>query len=103
RRAWLRSILANCLSMAARVHGRREGGRGRPLEEALKESSARLEQWLADDGPSPSQGAMQAESVLKLAEALAKLPDDQRLAVELRHLRGLSVPDVAAMMGKTVV
>ncbi|MFO0957322.1 MAG: sigma-70 family RNA polymerase sigma factor [Isosphaeraceae bacterium] len=103
RRAWLRAILANAMAMAARAHGRREGGRARSLEQALRESSARLERFLADDGPSPSEGAIRTERLMKLGEALARLPEDQRTAVELRQLRGLSVPDVAATMGKTVV
>jgi RNA polymerase sigma-70 factor, ECF subfamily len=102
-RSWLRAILASQLAMAARAFGRREGGRARSLENALGESSARLENLLAAEEQSPSQGAMHAERLLKLAEALARLPEDQRTAVELRYLRGLSVVDVAAAMAKTTI
>src|SRR5262245_11812431 len=96
-RAWLRAILANQLALAARKFGWGEA-RGRSLEAELEKSSMRLEALLASEQSSPSQGAMRAERLLELAEALAKLPDDQRTAVELRHLRGLSVPAVAEAM-----
>jgi RNA polymerase sigma-70 factor, ECF subfamily len=101
-RAWLRAILANHLALAARKIGRRDG-RGRSLEAELEKSSARLEALLASEQSSPSVGAMRAERLLELAEALAKLPDDQRTALELRHLRGLSVPDVAQAMQRSTV
>ncbi len=34
---------------------------------------------------------------------MARLPDDQRTAVELRYLHGLAVPDVAVEMGRSTV
>src|ERR1700722_8116992 len=71
RRSWLRAILASRLAEAARAFGPREGGRVRSLEQALGESSARLEQFLAAEEQSPSQGVLHAERLLLLAEALA--------------------------------
>ena len=41
------------------------------------------------------------EQVSLLARALAQLPDDQRLAVEQHHLRGVALAEVAASMGRT--
>jgi RNA polymerase sigma-70 factor (ECF subfamily) len=38
---------------------------------------------------------------LRLSAALALLPDDQRRAVELHHLRGLPSPEVARLMERT--
>lgn len=98
--AWLRRILSTVLIDAVRRHGRR-GGRERPLERAVEESSAAVDGWLAADHSSPEDRAAREERAVRLADALARLPDDQRTAVELRHLQGLSVPRIEELMGKT--
>ncbi len=103
REAWLRAILASQIADALRRPERRGGGRLVSLEAALHESSARLDAWLASEQSSPSVRAMRAERLVELADALATLPEDQREAVELRHLKGLSVPAVAEAMGRTTV
>jgi len=102
-RGWLRTILANALSAAAREFetAARDLRRERSLEAALEESSAGLEGLLAADQSSPSEGAARGEDLLRLARALRKLPDDQRRAVELHHLKGLTVAEVAAAVGRT--
>jgi RNA polymerase sigma-70 factor, ECF subfamily len=102
-RAWLRAILAHTLVDTVRRFGRQKGDRARSLEAALEQSSAKLEALLASEESSPSQGALRAERLIELAEALARLPDDQRTAVELRYLQGLAVPDVAERMGRSTV
>jgi RNA polymerase sigma-70 factor, ECF subfamily len=102
-RAWLRAILARNLVDAARKFGRQKGDRAQSLEAALEQSSARLEALLASEDSSPSQRAARAERLLELSEGLARLPEDQRMAVELRFLHGLAVPDVAIQMGRSTV
>jgi RNA polymerase sigma-70 factor (ECF subfamily) len=99
--AWLRKILANHLAYALRRYQRQGGDRVRSLEAALEESSARLEAILADDEAGPESAAIRSERLIRLAAALARLPEDQRTAIELRHLRGLPVPEVCKIMGRT--
>jgi RNA polymerase sigma-70 factor (ECF subfamily) len=100
RAGWLRRILANTLIDAARKF-QRELRLERSLEQAVDASSARLEAWLAAEQSSPSEQADRQEQLLHLARALGELPDDQRTVVELHHLRGLSVAEVAGGLGKT--
>jgi RNA polymerase sigma-70 factor (ECF subfamily) len=101
RAAWLRAILANQIADALRRFGRQGGRWERSLEEALEQSSARLDAWLAAERSSPSQRFVRQERLIEMADQIAKLPEDQRTAVELRHLQGLSVPAAAQQMGKS--
>ena len=104
RAAWLRQILANQLAAAVRRHlaaGKRDAGRERSLHAALEDSSARLEALLAAEQTSPSDRAVRHEELRRLAEALAALPEDQRQAVELHHLRGLPVEEAARELGRS--
>jgi RNA polymerase sigma-70 factor (ECF subfamily) len=99
---WLRAILANTLKDALRKFGSRENGHVQSLDAALDESSCRLGQLLDDGQPSPAQRAYSRDRLVRLADALAGLPEEQRTAIELRHLQGLNVPAIAEVMQKTV-
>jgi RNA polymerase sigma-70 factor (ECF subfamily) len=99
--AWLRAILARQLADLARRAGRVHWEKKQSLEAALEQSSARLASWLADEQPSPGEQAQRGELLLHLAEALARLPQDQRMAVELHHLEGYSVPEDGRRMDRS--
>jgi RNA polymerase sigma-70 factor (ECF subfamily) len=101
--AWLRAILANVLAAAARRFEARlrDIRQERSLEGDLELSASRLECLFAADLTSPSQRAVRGEELLRLASALTRLPEDQRQVVELHHLKGLPVAEVAAHMGRT--
>lgn len=100
---WLRAILANVLASVAREFetAARNVSRELSLETELERSSLRLEGILAGDQSSPSGAAVRAEELLRLAKALVQLPPDQQAAVELHHLQGMTVAEVAAELGRT--
>ena len=56
---------------------------------------------LAADLTSPSERAVRGEELLRLADALAQLPFDQRRVVELHYLKGLTVADMAEQIGRS--
>jgi RNA polymerase sigma-70 factor (ECF subfamily) len=101
--AWLRRILASTLADVAREFGagKRDVALEQSLEVALRQSSVRLEAFLRPAPSSPSGHAVHQETLVRLAAALAELPDDQRTAVELHHLQGCSVGEVAAHLGRS--
>ena len=74
----------------------------RALKADLDRSASGLAGWLAADQTSPSQAAERNEELLRLADALAALPEPQREVVVLKHLRGLTLQQIADQIGRTV-
>jgi len=97
---WLRRILANTMIDTTRKY-QREIDLEHNLEQNMEGSSAGLEAWLAADRSSPSTALDRQERLVRLASALAQLPEEQRTAVELHHLRDASVAEIAEVMAKT--
>jgi RNA polymerase sigma-70 factor (ECF subfamily) len=100
---WLQKILANVVADEIDKHKAQK--RNVELEQSLNatiaESSARLEKFLADRQSSPSHKAERREELVRLAEAMEQLPEDQREAVILRDLQNASVAEIAAQLHRT--
>jgi RNA polymerase sigma-70 factor (ECF subfamily) len=96
--AWLRIILAHELAAARRKFA--TAARDLCRERCFGESSPLLRTRLGDRN-SPCHCAIREEQKGHLAEALARLCSEQRRAVELRYLQGLSLAEVGLRMGRS--
>ena len=101
--AWLRQILANTLADAVRQFGgaKRDVGLERACWRRRRSPRPGWKRCWRRSRPPPASGPLRHEELLRLAEALARLPEDQRTAVELHHLQGCSVAEMARQLGRT--
>jgi RNA polymerase sigma-70 factor (ECF subfamily) len=102
---WLRRILAARLADLIRRYlgsQRRDVRLERELAAELEQSSQDLDAGLLAKQDSPSQQVAQREQGLLLADALSRLPEDYREVLILRHMEGLSFPEVAQRLGRTL-
>ena len=83
---WLYRVVTNLVTDRQRARHRRAAT---PLDDAPE---------VADGGRGAVAGMIEADRMAALDAALAQLPDRQRQAVVLRHLEGLSNPEIAAIM-----
>jgi RNA polymerase sigma-70 factor (ECF subfamily) len=103
--AWLRQILAtNIANQVRRYYGtqRRDVRLERELAVELDQSSRVLDNGLVASQSSPSQQAARREQAVILADGLARLPEDYREVIILRHLEELTFPEIGRRMGRTV-
>jgi RNA polymerase sigma-70 factor (ECF subfamily) len=101
---WLQEILAHAaLDLVDRERAqKRDAALERSLQEAVAESTSRLQAYLADRRQeTPSRAAQRQEALLRLAAAIDELPEDQRDAVVLRDLMELSVAEAAQRLERT--
>lgn len=81
---WLYRVTANlCIDRLRRL------GRATGLEDTDEP---------ADDAPAPDELLMRQDRMAALDAALARLPERQRQAVVLRHIEGLSNPEIAEIL-----
>src|SRR5262245_48065918 len=104
--AWLRRILAHNLFNEARRFAARQRDASREvsleqMHQGLERSSLTLGRCLAANDPSPSSLAVRDEAALRLAETLARLPEDYRSVIVLRVLEGLSAEEVGQHMNRS--
>jgi len=102
---WLRRILAAKLADLMRRYLGTQGRDvrlEREIADALDHSSVLLDRGLVAPQSSPSYQAVRREQAVLLADALAELPGNYRDVIALRNLEGLTFPEVAGRMGKSL-
>jgi RNA polymerase sigma-70 factor (ECF subfamily) len=91
-RAWLATVAERQVRMAGRFHRRER-------RDARREEASPATGGPPDARTSPSAGAARGEASSSLRAAVARLPEEERRAVELHTFQGLGFPDVAERMG----
>jgi RNA polymerase sigma-70 factor (ECF subfamily) len=104
-KAWLREILANNLKGEFRYWKAqiRDPAREVSLARQIEQSSVGMERFLAAEQTSPSQQALRNEKYDRLADALTRLRQEQRVAVILKHFEGWSLAEIAQEMNKSTM
>jgi RNA polymerase sigma-70 factor, ECF subfamily len=97
--ALLRRMLAN--NLADEIRKNYADKRDVDRERSLDASSAQLEGFLAGALSSPEERAERNDELLALAQALEKLPEAQRQAVELHYLHGWRLEEIARHLGRS--
>lgn len=103
--AWLRGILAIRVSLLLRHYFKTQGRdirREREIDVDLDQSSRAIDGGLIAFQSTPSEQAVRREQGTLLADALARLPDDYREVIILRHLEELTFAEVAARMDRSL-
>jgi RNA polymerase sigma-70 factor, ECF subfamily len=91
-KAWLLRIVTNaCFDIGRRAQRRPSTSLDRMLEERGEAASDQI----VDPDPPPEGEALRAELLEQIQEALLQLPFDQRTAVVLSDLHGLSYDEIA--------
>lgn len=91
--AWMRGIARQQCARTWRRHV------GEPSQFSAVDDLGGPAGWGSVD---PEQAAERAEDSASVRAALARLPDDERVAIELRDLEGLSGPEAADELGMTI-
>ncbi len=104
--AWLRRILAhNLYNEARRLNAQqRDASREVSLDQVwanVERSSLALSKGIAATTLTPSQIASRREDSVRMATALAKLPEDYQTVLLLRIFEELPAKEVAQRMGRT--
>ena len=102
---WLREILAGTLANQVRRYfgtQARDLRLERSIVADLDRSSVALAGIAVDPHSSPSEQVMRGEQSLQVAEALGLLPTDYQTVIVLRHLEGLTFPQISERMERSV-
>jgi RNA polymerase sigma-70 factor, ECF subfamily len=93
--AWLRRVVLGTVRHALRAHlgtARRDVAREEPLGNG---------EGPAGGGASPAEEAIRAEQSVRMAEALARLPEEMQQVLLGRHLDDLPYAELAGRLGRS--
>jgi RNA polymerase sigma-70 factor, ECF subfamily len=93
--AWLRTIVIRSTGRTLRQH------LGTGMREVGREEMVRALDILVSDASTPSQQAVRHEQTARLAECLARLPDDMQQVLLGRHVDQASYAELAERLGRT--
>jgi RNA polymerase sigma-70 factor (ECF subfamily) len=94
--SWLRSALQHNMQDAIRhLHAQKHDIRRRVQLSDLENSWCRLQELFVDQDTSPSEVLQRNEQLCLMLSALQTLPENQRAALILKHLKGHSLKEVA--------
>jgi RNA polymerase sigma-70 factor (ECF subfamily) len=95
--AWLRGILRNNLADFRRKH-REAACRDPARERCLEPDNAA---WLRRDTPGPLGKVLERERLQALEQAIASLPEEYRVALQLRHRDNYSFAEIGARLERS--
>lgn len=104
---WLRSILSHQLQYLIQQNvtaQARDVRREISLEDIgrwMDQSSAKMDAVLVANDPSPATQFDQHERSVRVADAMAALPDDYREIIMLRSIEELGYPEIAEQFGRS--
>jgi RNA polymerase sigma factor (sigma-70 family) len=99
--AWLRALFKDTVARAIRSSSSEPREASFSLNEALASPSAHPGIVSAEGLIPTDKIAAQKEQLLRLAAGLARLPDDQRAVLEMKHLHGLSLTEICDQTGRS--
>jgi RNA polymerase sigma-70 factor (ECF subfamily) len=102
-RGWLRRILLHTAEAEwRRLHtASRNVDRECSFEEALEQSSARLEAWLTDASSRSDANVDPEDQLDAIAKAVNELPEHQRTAFESFYIHGFTVAQISQQMDRS--
>jgi RNA polymerase sigma-70 factor (ECF subfamily) len=101
--AWLRQVLATQLALQIRRFSTlmRDVSLEQELRTQLDQSSDTLTRQFAASTPTPSENAVQRETAVVVADAIAKLPSQYREVIMLRNFDHMNFDQIAQQLGRS--
>ena len=96
---WLYRIATNlCLDTLAKQQRQKET----PIAVYLKSGSESFDERFIDPSEVPEAAVLKKEIEDRVRSALARLPEDQRIVVTLRHYNGMKFHEIAAIVERPI-